>query len=119
MNFGNLFSDTAIDAEERSITAWTRIQRNPTSIQIKRDRDSVMDAQTVRIEFPSSGHLSGESGVSASSGMAIVFGIKDHAIQDDTDIEVGDRFVVSGNQYLVMFVAEYPGEIQATCEVQR
>ena len=107
-----------IDAD-RAQLAWSRIQRDPTSIQLKRGSDPVMAAQTVRIEYSTASGTMEESPPGIAQGrIATVFGIKDHPTEDDTDIETGDRFGYGGAQFRVTFVATYPGEVQATCEAQ-
>jgi hypothetical protein len=91
-----------------------------TSITIVR-AGSALDAQNVRIE-----DLSGRGrqvqtapGITAQVD-ALIIGYKSHPTIDDTDLQVGDRFVVSGINYDV--VAIVPGlvdQFQAYAKVRQ
>lgn len=106
----------AVSANTRAVRAWQRIQDNPISVVIMRGA-SDLTAQSVRIEPDlSARENSGSAGTAAVQRM-IVFGIEDHPTLADTNIAKGDRFVLnSADEYRVMDVVRYPGEVQATAE---
>lgn len=110
------FGHQAPDAEVRAALAWQRIMDNPTSITVLRG-STTLSAQTVRIEHRNlPAEVPGGAGT-ASTRRAIVFGVRGHASITDTDLKKGDRFVLNGSQeYRVIDVVRYPGEIQATAE---
>lgn len=105
-----------ISASTRAVRAWQRIQDNPTSIVIMRGSTD-LTAQTVRIEpVLSAREATGDAGTAAVQRM-IVFGIEDHPTLADTNVAKGDRFVLNSvDEYRVMDVVRYPGEVQATAE---
>jgi len=108
-----------ISATSRAVDAWNRINRNPTSITIIQKDETELDTQTVRIEFDNSmdSERKGEGGGMSARRDAIVFGVKNHPMVADTNIQRGDRFAVNGQIYRVVQVILVPGEVQATCEV--
>ena len=72
--------------------------------------------QTVRIDMGRGAEQNGENTFITDQG-ATLFGVKDHPTVDDTDVQHGDRFFVGNNEFEIISVAEYPGEIQAVCQV--
>ena len=100
---------------QRAVAAWGRIQDNASSITIMRG-SSNLSAQTVRVELVREGQ--DQPGMAGEAGMwrAMVFGVRDHPTETDTDIQKGDRFVYGGSEYRVIAVAQWPGEVQATAE---
>lgn len=104
-------------AAERAQAAWERIQDKASSVIIVRG-NTTLTAQTVRLEYgnQTASEVSGGAGTSSNQDL-IVFGIRDHATLDDTNIQRGDRFAISGVQYRVMAVVKTTGEVQAHCEV--
>lgn len=122
LDFGSWLStssDFAPSASDRAVAAWSRIQDKPTSITITR-KDTDLSAQTVRVEYSTGGtEQKSEGGVGTSAERSvIIFGIKDHPTEDDTDIRRGDAFSVevSTGQYVyyrVIDVVHTLGEVQA------
>lgn len=105
----------AIGAGARAAAAWARICEKPTSITIKR-ASTTLDAQTVRVEFSSSVRdVQGKSGMSSQRDV-IVFGIRNHDVLDDTDIQRGDLFALDSGRYRVVDLILTLGEVQARCE---
>ncbi len=100
----------------RASAAWNRIQDKPTSVTVLRGNETLA-AQTVRLEYRAMpGEAAGGAGL-ASVRRVVVFGVRDHATAANTDLKKGDRFVLNGSQeYRVIDVVVYPGELQATAE---
>lgn len=107
-----------IDDALRASRVWALIQRNPTSITLKRG-SSTLSAQTVRIEISNSGGTERSAESSAVSGerMAIIYGIRNHATLSDTDIQTGDMLAINGEAHRVTSVINVPGGIEAHTEV--
>ena len=109
-------STDAIEASQRAVEAWRRIQRNPTSVVLRR-AGSNLTAQTLRIEAERTQAQSGDLPIGEKPrARAVVFGIKNHPTASDTTIVQGDRFVYQNVEYRVVNLSWYPGEIQAQCE---
>lgn len=106
-----LSQGTAISAAQRAALAWRRISEKPSSITIVR----VGAAQTVRIESSGSSKRKGSAGETAVREV-VVFGIRDHDAEDDTDIKRKDRFVYQNEEYQVTDIVLTLGEVQARCE---
>jgi hypothetical protein len=100
---------------QRAVAAWERIQDNASSITILRGSTN-LSAQTVRVELVREGQdRPGEAG-QAGVWRVMVFGVRDHPTETDTDIAKGDRFIYGGSEYRVIAVSALPGEVQATAE---
>lgn len=103
---------------DRAADAWRRIQDKPTSIVLKRST-TLLDAQTVRIEF-SSGATEQQTANSVPGFLNVtIFGVKDHPTISDTDIQRGDRVVLGNTEYEVVGVIASIGEVQAFCEARQ
>jgi len=110
---------TGTVSRDRAADAWERILEKPTTITIKRG-NATLPAQTVRFEYSNqqgSQEAKGGAGLS-SNQQAVVFGIRGHESEPDTDIKRDDRFTVDGLQIRVISVIYQTGEVQARCEVQ-
>lgn len=110
---------TSISDADRAASIWGMIQRNPTSITLKRG-SSTLSAQTVRIEISNSGgtmEQRAESNAVSGERMAIIFGIRNHATLSDTDIQTGDMLAINGEAHRVTSVINVPGGIEAHTEV--
>lgn len=95
--------------------AWTAIQDKPCEIVILRGNEN-LDAQTVRVEY-SSGASKFRAPVTTPGRQGVtVFGIRDHASLEDTDIKSKDRFLFDGKMFEVIQTYNTIGEIQAVCE---
>lgn len=119
LDFGgwlNTNTDALPDAD-RAVAAWRRILDKPTVITIVREATALAE-QTVRLEFTSSTIGSEYEGGAGASGhqTAIVFGIKGHPGEDDTNIQRDDLFTVDGRHFRVVSTIKTIGEIQAMCE---
>lgn len=105
-----------IVAADRAARAWARIQDRPTSITVYRD-SIAQTAQTVRIEATNSrANIERRDAGEVSVLSIILFGVRGHATQADTDLERGDLFTYGGGQYRVIDVWRLPGEVQARAE---
>lgn len=117
IDFGAWLADgAAISETARAALAWRRIKDRPSSVAFKPPSGSVLDAQTVRVE-----HLSGAGEPTSAAGAGavrrcIIFGVRNHATVDDTDIAAGYRFVSGADEYRVIDVITTPGEVQALAE---
>lgn len=111
---------SAIDTGERAVRAWNRIQRDPISIQVRRN-NTLLDAQTVRVGIASAGpEIQAQAGMTVGVQTITVYGVKDHPDTDiaDTDLKRGDRFFYNGKLYEVTGIVEPRGEVQAFGEVR-
>lgn len=117
MNFNAwLNNPVVIDATERASAAWNRIAQKPSSIAFKNRAGTILDVQTVRIEYDSRASESTSAAGEAPVRKLTIFGVKDHATVTDTDIGEGYRFVLDGDEYRVIDTISPIGEIQASCE---
>lgn len=114
-------SRTPISAADRAVSLWGIIQRDPTTIVISRSvegsDDTELDPQTVRVEQDNTA-ASNTNIPPATVGMTryVVYGIKDHPTETDTDIQRSDRFFMNERWYEVKTVIPLPGQVQALCE---
>lgn len=121
-DFNGGFATGRIDISSddiRAMLAWRRIERNPTGVRLYRD-GAYLPEQTVRIEHNKGASNVREDEISQGSERGlIVFGVRGHPLQADTDIAVGDRFVLPGETrtYQVEDVLNLPGEVQAKAVV--
>ena len=104
------WTGTGIDAADRAITAWARIQRDPAQITLNRD-GATLPAQTVRVVL--AGDVRTDT---AARRRGTLFGVVNHPTQPDTDIQRGDVFTYGGSRLRVTHVAWLPGAVQASVE---
>lgn len=109
-----------IDAD-RACAAWNRIQERPTDVVLIRD-SSPLTAQCMRVEIK---HTSTEEsskglklGERSNKVDVVLFGIKDHPSETDTDMQRNDRFELDSLLYDIQTVYVYQGEIQGHAEAQ-
>lgn len=101
----------AINAAERAASWWVVIQRDPTSIQFRRD-GTLLSAQTVRIESDNVITEKGNPNGSTAQGNIVVYGIADHPTVTDTDMQRDDRFWLDNVEYEITDVVRTPGQVQ-------
>lgn len=104
------------EANARAAAAWNRIQDKATGVAFRTQTGSTLPQQTVRIESDSSSSASTSQAGKAATRRVVVFGVRDHASEDDTDIEAGYRFVLDSAEYRVMSVIVTIGEVQGIAE---
>lgn len=114
-------NSAAISGSRRAIAAWRRIQRDPASVTIVREDGTTLDAQTVRVvpENSRSNTEDNENIVSSATISVTLFGVRNHPTTDDTDVKRGDLFRHLGDLYRVVSVRQYPGQVQAACELEQ
>jgi hypothetical protein len=101
-----------IDAAERAVRSWARIQRKPATIVFDRD-GTPQTAQVVRVTFDNARLTrGGEVGINTERRV-VIFGVKDHPTITATTVRVGDRFAILKTIYEVDDVIELPGSVQA------
>lgn len=99
-------------ATNRATDALARILDKPSSVIIRRGSTN-LSAQTVRLEYGST-TSPGEAGVaSVNSQRVVIFGIRDHETEADTDIQRADRFTDDDGEWEIDQVILTPGEVQA------
>lgn len=103
---------TIASSAERAITAWRRIVDRPTQVTL--DRLGV--AQTMRVEFDDTATEQNNDMRTIGHQYLVVFGVRDHPVIADTDIQWADRFVLDNVEFEVMALIKPPGEVQALCE---
>lgn len=92
---GSAFSDAA--------TVGIRIAGRPTTITVRR-AGSDLDPQVVRIDIETLPSERESANAEPSVETVIVLGYKNHATEDDTDLQRGDRFPVEGRSYEIIEV---------------
>lgn len=123
-DFAAWLSDSvdAIDAPTRAARAWARIQRKPLPVVFTRPRrvlgdgtvipETQLPAQVVRVESDDRASVvEGVAGV-APRRHVVVFGVRGHPTQPDTDMQEGYTFSAEGDPYRVTDVIVQPGEVQ-------
>lgn len=127
VDFANWYGHSGSpNAARRAVRNWALIQRNATTLTIDRDGDK--HTVTVRLEYDNDARWLGEAGlagrgqgsVQASGVVAtrdlIVFGVKDHPTEDDTDLKTGDRFAIGKILWEIRDVIEVTGGVRARAE---
>jgi hypothetical protein len=109
-----------IEAGSRAVDAWNRILANPTTITIRRQSEWV--EQTVRIETLNQSRPianNPDDAADVTQQQFLIFGVRDHPSDDidDTNIQPGDRFGLSGDVYKIVNVnLAIPGEVRALAQ---
>ena len=103
-------------AATRAGLAWRRIQDKPSSIQFRTPAGSTLSAQSVRVENDSTTSPTMSTAGKSAARRVVVFGIRDHATEADTDVAVGYRFVLNGEEFRCEDVIITLGEIQGLFE---
>lgn len=107
----------AAKARTRAYGTARRISAKPSMINILRNGSFIGD-QRVRVEPINAPMQLGTRDLENADTyerMIAVFGVADHPVLVDFDVQVNDEFGVSGEMYQVIEVTTYPGEIQARC----
>lgn len=113
---GNVGSLVATQHQARAAIQWARIQDKATDLSLRRG-NTTLEPQTVRVELDDIARQANSAAGIASIRTATIFGIRGHAELDDTDIEIGDRFVMDDVEYTVVSVnRQMIGALQAYCE---
>lgn len=103
-------------AATRAALAWRRIQDKPTSVAFRTPSGSTLSAQSVRVENESSASPTMSAAGKSAARRVVVFGIKGHATEADTDVAEGYRFILGGDEYRVQSIVLTIGEVQAFAE---
>lgn len=109
-------SEIASQGSLRAAMAWRRIQDKPSSIAFRTPAGVVLAAQTVRIESDDRAMLVESDAGAAPRREVIIFGVRDHPEETDTDMAEGYSFVWNGDEYRVRDIILTMGEIQAVAE---
>lgn len=111
--------NATVDESTRAEDALQRILQKPSEIVLYRSRSkTAQTAQQVRVEYTNSttgAEVRGEAGKS-SKQWVVIFGLKGHALEPDTDIQRDDQFRFDGLLFRVVNVVRTIGEVQAMCE---
>ena len=103
------------DAQRIAVGVWRNIQRAPNSLVLIR-AGVAQPVQTVRMEHDSS-ILTNDAPTRLNVRQrVVVFGVKDHPTQADTDIVSQDRFIYERREYEVKTVLQVIGGVQAFAE---
>jgi hypothetical protein len=118
-NGDNRLRDNAERDASRAAGEYERILDNPTDLLLIREKTAPLASQLVRVEHAITQPMekSGAGG-SAADRDGTIFGTRNHPVNGTLDIQRGDRFALNGQQYRVIDVVYYPGEIQAAFERQ-
>jgi len=101
---------TWLDDVDLGVDTARLIDDKQTSITAVRN-GVAQTAQTVRIESLRSERTIQTAGGETAVIDTVVIGYKGHPTITDTDLQRGDRFIVSGQQYEIMLVM--PGEVNS------
>lgn len=101
----------------RSRDAYRRISEKPTTVSFQDAYANIQATTTIRIEFDNNESQAQGVAGAASRRKCILFGVRGHATQPDTQIVKGWRFGHEGRTYEVQSVILTLGEIQAVAEV--
>lgn len=118
---GNAFPLSAwVDDHALGVDTAAIIADRPVSITVTRGA-TTLSAQTVRLEGTGTGRpVLGADGTTTHTITAVVIGYRNHPTITDTNLQPGDRFVVSSVLYEVIMVE--PGlttGLHAYCEAKR
>ncbi len=118
MDFNAFLTDNGgpIPPAFRAAAAWNRIGQKPSEVVFKNRAGTSLAAQTVRIEYDNRASESQSDAGKAPVRKLTIYGVVNHNLIDDTDIDEGYRFVYEGDEYRVVDTITTLGEIQATCE---
>lgn len=123
-DFANwLAPERVIDPAVRAVAAWARIQQKPAILTVVRVTPVTNVRSThevvVRLEFDneSDEYATAPGGVNQLQEV-VIFGVKDHPTEANTDLRRGDGFFYSGSQFRVVMETETIGEFQWLAEVQ-
>lgn len=100
----------------RAALAWRRINDKPSSITFRKPDGTDLVAQTVRLEWDNQASAAESEAGAVATRKLIIFGIRDHATQANTDIGDGYRFAYLNDAYTVMDTIVTLGEVQAVAE---
>lgn len=99
------------------------IEGDPTEVAFTKPRivqadgtvipETTLGAQTVRVTSDSRASVVGGTAGDAPRHALVVFGVRDHPQQDDSDIDEGYTFEYGGEIYRVSRVIPVPGGVQA------
>lgn len=95
--------------EDRSESIANLIAIKPTTITVIRG-GVAQAAQVVRLETLASQRMVQGSGGVTHMIDGVVVGVRNHPVQDDTDLQSGDRFVSDGQAFEI--VAILPGHTE-------
>lgn len=109
-NLGGI-TQRPINGADRAIRAWNRIQRDPSSVSFIRGGVKG-PAQTVRIEISNGGRGANSPLGNVGNQAIVIFGVKDHPSEADTDMKRLDRIMVEGKEYTIDVIVTPPGEVQ-------
>jgi hypothetical protein len=106
-----------IDHAWRAGRNWLLIQRDPTVITVDR-AGTQLAAQTVRFAYPKNGEIAADVDTRLELLTLTIYGVKDHAVIADTDLQQGDRFWINGLEYEIRAVTPTPGGIEALADAK-
>lgn len=113
---GDLAATPVETIQQRAALAYRRILDKPSSVAFKTPAGTTLSAQTVRIEPDSSAGTATSEAGGAQVRKTVVFGVRGHATQADTDIKDGYRFTLGNDEYRCQGVLLTHGEIQGLFE---
>ena len=103
-------------AATRAALAARRIADKPTSVAFRTPSGSTLSAQSVRVENDSTASPTMSTAGKSAARRVVVFGIRGHATESDTDVAEGYRFILAGDEFRVQAIVLTLGEVQAMCE---
>jgi hypothetical protein len=106
-----------IDHAWRAGRNWLLIQRDPISITVDR-AGTQLPAQTVRFAYPKNDEIKIDVDTRTEKLTVTIYGVKDHAVIADTDLQQGDRFWIDGLEYEVRAVTPTPGGLEALADAK-
>jgi hypothetical protein len=104
-----------ISPRTRAIDIWRSIQGAPFVVTFKTPTGTLA-AQTIRIAYDDSATEPASAAGLGAVRPLLLFGVRDHPSQSDTNMKEGYRFVYLNREYTVLDVIVLPGEIRARGE---
>lgn len=102
--------------DQRAAEAVRRIQTKPTVVVFRTPNGARLAGQTVRVESDNTATPGESTAGSAPVRKVIVYGVKNHPTEPDTQMKEGYVFVFEGDEYKCVDVITTLGEIQGIWE---
>jgi len=106
-------------APARAVFAWRHILDKPTSVRLRKPDRTILDAQTVRIEYSDAYRQATSVAGAAVARRVVIYGVRNHPDEDVPDTIMGEGyvFVHENDQYRIHDVIHTDGEVQGFAEV--
>lgn len=100
----------------RAAKAWDHINDKPTTVAFRTSTGTTLAAQIMRLEWDNNASLSTSAAGAAPTRKLVIFGVRDHAVEADTVVAEGYRFVYLDDLYRITDITYKHGAIEAHAE---